>query len=105
MNKNTAKIIAKIITNEQLLEMLLNAKTSIEDWTKISSINKGMTKGVSWNILAKDFNVKENYHLITKINIIREFGDFLPKNMVIMKTSKILPKPCHAEPDFSNWKK
>lgn len=40
MNKQTARKIAQIITNEQLLEMLNNAKENIKDWTVVSKVNK-----------------------------------------------------------------
>ena len=53
MNRPDAKKIAQYITNEQLQKMFDNAKVGIKDWTKVSIVNKGLTKGVAWNILAK----------------------------------------------------
>lgn len=73
MNRTDSKKIAEKITNEQLLEMFNVAKTMIRDWTRISNVNKGMTKGVSWNILAKDFDVNATYHILAKTNQIMEF--------------------------------
>lgn len=63
MNKNDARKIAETITNEEIQEMFNKAKIEIRDWTKVSNVNKGMTKGVAWNILAKDFDVNHNYHM------------------------------------------
>lgn len=103
MNKNSAKKIAETITNEQLLEMFDTAKSFISDWSKISTINKGMTKGTAWNILASDFNVKIYYNTIIKTNMIREFGEFLPKELKIEKKVKIVnyQLPVHQEPKFN----
>ncbi|MCK9416585.1 hypothetical protein M0Q97_08020 [Candidatus Dojkabacteria bacterium] len=42
-----------------------------------------MTKGVSWNILAKDFDVNANHHILAKINMVREFGEFLSNNHLL----------------------
>lgn len=47
MNKTDAKIIAKTITNEQILEMFNNAKNSITEWNQVSTINFGITKGTA----------------------------------------------------------
>lgn len=101
MNRTDARKIADTITNEQLKEMLDNAKASITDWTRVSTCNKSFTKGVAWNILAKDFDVKYQHHRITRVNLIREFGEYLPKELKPQK--QIKPKqqpPMHREPQF-----
>ncbi len=95
-----AKIIADTITNEQLKQMFDAAKVGIKDWTAVSSVNKGMTKGLAWNILAKDFDVNKNYHDLAKINMIREFGEFLPNNLKPKKEKKESRKPTHQDPIF-----
>lgn len=100
MNRNYAKKIAENITNQQLQDMLNQAKTNIKDWTKVSTVNKGMTKGTAWNILAKDFNVNEKYHILAKINMIREFGEYLPDELKIKKKSKVSLNPIHQNPQF-----
>ena len=56
MNRKDARKIAKTITNEQIQQMFDTAKQKITDWTQVSSVNKNMTKGVGWNILAKNFD-------------------------------------------------
>lgn len=102
MNKNTAKSIAETITNEQLSQMFAAAKEGIKDWSKVSVVNKGMTKGVAWNILAKDFDLTKNYHILAKINMVREFGDFLPDELKPKKKESGTKKaPFHQDPDFS----
>lgn len=101
MNKPDAKKIAQKITNEQLQEMLNNAKISIKDWTKVSNCNKGMTKGSAWNILAKNFDVNVNHHILAKINMIREFGEFLPEDLKPeKKTRKKYDNLIHQDPQF-----
>ncbi len=101
MNRNDARIIAEIITNQQLQQMFETAKSKITDWTKVSNVNKGLTKGVAWNILAKDFNVNEDHHILAKINMVREFGEFLPDHIKIQKAPKEPPQPpTHQDPIF-----
>ena len=103
MNKRYAKKIAQYVTNEQLQEMFNAAKVGVKDWTKVSSVNKGMTKGTSWNILAKDFDMKYTYHIISKTNMIREFGEFLPDEINMNQNIKeAKPKyiPVHQDPQF-----
>ena len=103
MNRTEANRIAEIITNEQLKEMFDNAKGQITDWTKVSLVNKGMSKGAAWNILGKDFTVDYNYSIWAKSNMIREFGFYLPESL---KPKKVLhfanaPSIIHQEPIFN----
>lgn len=100
MNRPNAKKIAQNITNEQLQKMFDNAKIGIKDWTKVSIVNKGLTKGVAWNILAKDFDANLNHHIMAKINMIREFGEFLPEELNIKKIVKKSQTPVHQNPQF-----
>lgn len=101
MNKQDAKLIAETITNEQLQQMFETAKDKITNWEKVSNVNKGLSIGTAWNILAKNFNVNQNYHNLTKVNMIREFGEFLPDDLKPKK--KITKKPIipiHQDPIF-----
>jgi hypothetical protein len=101
MNRADSKKIAQTITNEQLLEMFNNAKNGIKDWTKVSIVNKGLTKGVAWNILAKDFDVNKTHHNLAKINMVREFGEFLPKELKLeKKINRKIQNLVHQEPKF-----
>jgi len=101
MNKTNARRIAETITNEEILEMFNIAKSSIKDWTKISSVNKGITKGTAWNILAKDFDINTTYHILAKTNMVREFGEYLPSNLKLSKKQKLFTDdPVHQEPKF-----
>lgn len=100
MNRSDARKIAEKITNEQLQKMFEVAKKEIKDWTKVSSVNKGLTKGTAWNVLAKDFDVDHNYHIMAKTNMVREFGEFLPVEIKPEKKTKKMNKPAHQDPIF-----
>jgi hypothetical protein len=101
MNRSDAKKIAETITNEELNEMFENAKANITDWTKVSNVNNGMSKGSAWNILASDFDIETNYHNLAKINMVREFGEFLPNHLKPVKETKIKNiNVVHQEPRF-----
>ena len=101
MNRTDAKKIAEIVTNEQLQEMFNAAKIGIKDWTKVSNVNKGMTKGSAWNVLAKNFDVNYKHHIMAKTNMVREFGDFLSEDLKPKKKTKVNNyKPFHQEPEL-----
>ena len=100
MNRTEAKLIAEKITNEELAEMFETAKANITDWTKVSVVNKGITKGVAWNILASDFDIERTYNNLAKVNMVREFGEFLPFYLKPPKKEKQTIKVVHEEPIF-----
>lgn len=100
MNRPHARKIAETITNEELKNMFETAKIKISDWTKVSNVNKSLTKGTSWNILAKDFDVTTEYHILAKTNMIREFGEFLPNDLKPKKKIVNNNTPIHQEPKF-----
>jgi hypothetical protein len=103
MNRKTARSIAEKITNTDIKQMFDNAKVGVKDWKKVSAVNKGMTKGAAWNILAKDFDVNFNYNILAKTNMVREFGNFLPETLKPKKIfkEKLYTDPTHQDPDFS----
>lgn len=100
MKRSDARKIAETITNEQLVQMLNNAKEGITDWTKVSSVNKSFTKGVAWNILGANFDPTIHHHILAKTNMVREFGDFLPEELKPKKKEKVKIVPHHQEPKF-----
>jgi hypothetical protein len=103
MNSKVAKELAQIVTNQQLKDMFIKAKENIKDWKQVSIVNKGLSKGTNWNILAADFQVDKEYHILAKINMIREFGEFLDENIKPKKIKKIQVKVAHQEPNFENY--
>lgn len=102
MNRTHAKLIAETITNEQLQDMFNNAKEKIKDWTAVSVVNKGLTKGTAWNILTKALDSGIDHNNLGKINMIREFGEYLPTEILIPKKIKAISDkpPVHQDPIF-----
>lgn len=106
MNRRKARILAEKVSNETLEIMFKNAKKGIKDWKKVSNVNKGATKGYSWNLFAHRFDVNQEHHILAKTNMIREFGEYLPKNFL----QDNLPKNqksnsielMHQQPKFNN---
>lgn len=100
MDKSHAKHLSEKLDNYHLKQMLDKAKENITDWTVSSKINKGLSKGTAWNILAKDFDINKQLHNIVKYNLIREYGEFLPEGFQKKKNPKTKIKPVHQEPIF-----
>lgn len=73
--------------NYHLQQMLNRAKEEIKDWTVASKINKGLSKGTAWNILASEFDVNKYISNLHKYNLIREYGEFLPEHLQQLKYS------------------
>lgn len=104
MKRHEARRIAEHITNDQLQQMLDSAKAGVKDWTKVSAVNKSLTKGAAWNVLAKDFDVNHSYNILAKTNMVREFGEFLPDELKPTRSSKPNRVPIHQEPIFNQIK-
>lgn len=100
MTRNDARKLAETITNDQLEQMLTKAKENIKDWTKVSLVNKGLTKGSAWNILGANFDPTVQHHVLAKTNMIREFGEFLPEDLKPKKKEKVKIIPRHQDPKF-----
>jgi hypothetical protein len=97
MDRNEARKLAETVSNEEIAQMFLNAQKSITDWTKVSGVNKGLTKGTSFNILSKEGVSK---HILGRTNQIWEFGEFLPNYQRPVKQKKPTITPTHQEPKF-----
>lgn len=103
INKKQAQRIARVVSNQDLLVMLNRAQADITDcidWQQPSIVNKGCTKGAAWNILAADFHVDKDYHVLAKTNMLREFGFWLPNKCSYDMSIKTKPKKglIHQEP-------
>lgn len=104
MNRAMAKQIAEVITTDQLRGMFESAKNETKDWGKTSIVNKGMTKGTAFNILSAG-DISSKAHILAKTNMIREFGEFLPTELLPVRATKCNPdiKPVHQDPKPLNW--
>lgn len=100
MTRAQAKDIANKITNEEIQQMFNLAQNSILDWTKPSLINRGMSKGIAWNIFAKDFDASKTHAFISKYNMVREFGEFLPAHLKPVTNQKQKVSVAHQAPVF-----
>lgn len=98
MTRSQAKELAFTVTPEQIKAMLLNAQNSIKDWTKASSLNKGLSLGKSFNIFSNiEFNDKT--HWLIKRNALVTFGDYLPGYVKPVKEKRVI-NVYHEEPNF-----
>jgi hypothetical protein len=107
MNKAYAKIIVEILTNEQLRQMLVNARKEITDWTKPSVVNLSATIGTTWNILTSTILTPNSYDYIpnqVRFNLVREFGEYLPEELKVKthKDSRSEIPLVHQEPNFTD---
>jgi len=99
MNRNEANKIAETISADDLIQMLVNAQNNIKDWTQVSTVNPIMTKGTAFNIFTKG-SISDKLHVMAKVNMLREFGEFLPNYEKQVKSKRELPTPVHQEPIF-----
>ena len=108
LNKSTCKKLAEIIKNEDILDMLKNAKRGVMDWTVASRLNPAISKGYAWNILASDFDATFEHNSYVIMKILCEFCEWLTIKPYM---EPYLPKPkekyngkvYHKDPDFSNF--
>ena len=100
MKNSHAKELSRTITQEQIAKMLERAKAEIKDWTKPSKANKGLSRGIHWNIFCKDFKVEVQCSWILKYRMIQEYGEFLPDELQPPKKSKPTIKTSHQDPIF-----
>lgn len=100
MRRSDARKIAETITNEQLVQMLNEAKQKVTNWNEPSIVNKCFTKGVAWNILGANFDTNIEHHILAKTNMIREFGNYLPDELKPKKKEKVKIIPFHQDPKF-----
>lgn len=100
MNRNEAKTLAQKVTVLEIEQMFLAAQNEIIDWTARARVNKGMSKGTAFNILSKGIEGKQSIHILAKINMIWEFGEYLPGYFKPKKEKRKLPKITHQEPVF-----
>lgn len=108
MNKTYANNLCRIIKNDDVFNMLKNAKLGIKDWKAASKINPIFSKGIAWNILAAHFDVNKIYGKLILRDILWEFGDFLEikpymEPYIKKRKPKRNVKTYHEEPDFSNF--
>lgn len=100
MNRKEAKQIALTISKTQMIEMFLTAQKEIKDWTQAAIVNKGMSKGMAFNIFTSDIENCDKWIWIGRYNAIREFGDYIPGYVKPGKEKKKSYIPIHQDPIF-----
>lgn len=104
MNRIEAMVLSEVVTLDELKEMFRNAQNNIEDWERMSRINKGMTIGAAYNILSFEpdkYSSIKDINTLGIINMIWEFGEYLPG----YEKPSSKPRPdrstvIHQEPKF-----
>lgn len=99
MNKTEAKRWVDIVTLDELKLMFISAYNEISDWGETSTLNKGMSKGAVFNVLTKA-GIHQNMSNLVKINMIREFGEYLPNYKKSLTFKKPKPKVYHEAPQM-----
>lgn len=92
--------ITYVISNDDLIETLENARQNIKDWEKPSKANKGLSIGVHWNLFCKDFYISNDISKICKYRILEQHQKFLPNHLQEPKAKLVRNKPSHQEPIF-----
>lgn len=103
MNKSEASKLAETVSLDDLKQMFKNAQEGVKDWAIASRVNRGLSLGITYNILSKGLNEKQNateIHQIAKRNMIWAFGEFLPGYKNPKKKERTEISPSHQEPDF-----
>lgn len=108
MDKRTCKRLSEVIRNEDILDMLKEAKDNVLDWTLPSRLNPAMSRGYAWNLLAAKFDVTKPQHDFILKQLLYEFGDWLTikpymEPYLPMPKARYNGKIHHKEPDFSNF--
>lgn len=102
MNRKEAKDLSLITLNSNLKMMFVNAAEKIIDWSEPSRVNKHLSKGFVFNLFLKSGNDYENLHDLVKLNMIFEFGEFLPNyEKPIKKKKQKITVVNHQKPDFT----
>lgn len=110
MNKRLAKKLAETVTPEDLKKMFQNVQENFKEWQATSALNERATKGTIFNILtAGDDFEKSCASPQIRTNMIREFGDFLPPEVLPLKVPASKPQSTtraqrHEEPKFKAWR-
>lgn len=101
MTRTEAKKLAEKVSVADLKYMFVNAQNNITDWQRPSRVNKSMTIGTTFNVLSR-CGIDTNTHILAKINMIREFGEYLPDYKPPAKKIKKNSNLHHEDPNSLN---
>lgn len=100
MTRTDARKFAKIATDYDIHQTLINARNKITDWKKPSRVNKTATIGTTFNVLSyghTNTDYPTNIHFNAKMYILQEFGEY-SKFVPSKKEKKEKIKLHHEEP-------
>ncbi len=99
MTRSEAKKLAETVTVNDLKYMFVTAYGRVKNWEAPSRGNKGLSVGTVFNLFTKG-GISEDTHKLAKINMIREFGEYLPNYE--KKKRLVLPTPnvYHQKPSL-----
>jgi len=121
MEREIAKKIAIGATMKEVIKTLQNAESKITNWNVRSEVNRGLSKGVTFNIFTKYLvSLKENHAIPEGVDfytfqgdwqfndikekIIWEFGEFYPDVTELIKNWE-LNNFSHSKPEEVDWSK
>jgi hypothetical protein len=106
LTKQKARELSKVITNDEIQQMIDSYKNNTSDWSKPCNTNKKMSKGYMWNISGGNFNVKYEYTWDEKFKLLVEYGEYIPAHLKQYDQPKEKVKKekqmLHEEPIFNN---
>jgi len=76
MTRAMAKEMAHKTTMQQIIEMLVKAKEQIKDWKQPNRMNKGLSNGAVFNIMAVGIKNNAEWNWLAKTNAIHAFGEY-----------------------------
>lgn len=102
MNRDEAKKLAKQTTGEQVRQMLINARSTITDWSLPSRPNAGISLGAAFNIFSKidwpKYSTGDFSHVLIRTNAIWAFGEYLSDYFKPVKVKKNKPTVAFQAP-------
>lgn len=98
ITRDMADTAAHSVQISDIRQMLQDAADYKTNWTDRCRVNHGMTFGASFNIYTAG-SIDENTHHIARVNMIWDFGEYLP----FLRDRPQPPPPMHQEPKLEGW--
>ena len=103
-NKSESKQLALLVTDKDIIQLFIDTLAKHKDWKATSVVNIGMTKGAAFNILKHARTYANGQLNMGVVHAIREFGEYLPAEILAKVPKKKRVKrgtdvvPFHNEP-------
>jgi len=94
-----SKKLAETLPHDAFTRMLENVKNNISFWENPSRDDKGISRGIVWNLCAKNYDSESSFYV--KFQLLREFGEYLPEEyQPKIRGRKHNYNPIHQKPIF-----